>query len=303
MSRSTSTLLSRKENGFTLVELLITLGIIGIVLSMTIPVVAHEVTSRDLVSRFLKMHRVFSEALNETEAMSGLNIRKMDEATFKEELEASIKMFGDDGGCGGSEKCLIDGSGYSYGTFHENCPNDICMEITVDVNGINRPNEPGKDIYKLYITPDGVRTPGTDDFCEFGYDCGSYVLAHHDLYENGSAPANELYDGVDECRTQNISVCRLTNGETAQKIGEMYVSEQSGSYNWTDAMAQCAQKGLRLATKEELVAISEAENGKTGWYWSASEFDSGNAYGVNLGTGTVDYGTKTGGFSTMCVYD
>ena len=52
----------KKKHAFTLAEVLITLGIIGVVASMTIPTLMQKTNDKELVSGTLKMGSVLSNA-------------------------------------------------------------------------------------------------------------------------------------------------------------------------------------------------------------------------------------------------
>ena len=69
-SRFTS-LFSRKRTAFTLAEVLITLGIIGIVAVMTLPNVINNFREKQLEAAFKKTNNVVMTALNETMAEYG----------------------------------------------------------------------------------------------------------------------------------------------------------------------------------------------------------------------------------------
>ena len=55
-----------KKQGFTLAEVLITLGIIGVVAALTYPVVISKIDEREMIVHWKKMYSVISQAFNET---------------------------------------------------------------------------------------------------------------------------------------------------------------------------------------------------------------------------------------------
>ena len=55
--------LCRKNLGFTLAEVLITLAIIGVVAALTIPTVVHKYQQRQLYTSFMKMYNTLTNAM------------------------------------------------------------------------------------------------------------------------------------------------------------------------------------------------------------------------------------------------
>lgn len=64
---------SRRRNGFTLAEVLITLGIIGIVAAMTIPTLMNNKVKQETVSKLEKEYTVLSQAIKLSENDNGPN--------------------------------------------------------------------------------------------------------------------------------------------------------------------------------------------------------------------------------------
>ena len=149
---------------------------------MTIPTLMQKTNEREIVSHFLKQHNTLSNAFKDTEALLGMKVDRMDWNTFKTEFESHLKTIPCDNPTE-NKICLNDGGIYEYGTFDSNCPDEVCMEITLDANGKKYPNTAGKDIYTLLVTTKGIRALGDSNTCENGLDCGAYVLSHHKLYD------------------------------------------------------------------------------------------------------------------------
>lgn len=55
-----------ENKAFTLAEVLITLGVIGVVAALTLPTVINNIRTKDLESRFKKMDTLIQEAIKKT---------------------------------------------------------------------------------------------------------------------------------------------------------------------------------------------------------------------------------------------
>ena len=220
--------------GFTLAEVLITIGILGIVAAMTIPTLMQNSQNRELVSQYLKMNNVLSNALKNMEAYEQTKINKMNETDFKTKFENHLKTIS----CNSTsdftpDVCLQDGGQIKYGTFDTTCTNDICMQLTIDTNGDKKPNQAGKDRFTVNLTKLGLKATGDSDTCSEGYDCGAYILAHHKLW-NGETGSNTVEDtrtvaeknqeALAACKSSNATSCTLANGLQLTKEGDLWTS-------------------------------------------------------------------------------
>lgn len=188
------------KSAFTLAEVLITLGIIGVVASMTIPNLMQKTNDKELVAAALKMETVLSNALKTMEAMDMVGVDKFSDLTS---FDTKFKQYLKTRRCSDHSICLADGSYFDYGTdgFGGRCDKETpCVAITADINGKKGPNKDGKDQYMFLVTYRGVLPQGETHTCS-GLDCTAYVLANHklwdgDLTESEESP-NELYDEGD----------------------------------------------------------------------------------------------------------
>ncbi|MBR1754693.1 hypothetical protein IJ732_07655, partial [bacterium] len=143
--------------------------------------------NKELVSHYLKMNNILSNALKNTEATEQTKFYKLSETDFKAKFESHLKTTGCDANAGDTNftpnVCLADGSQFAYGTFDESCTDNICDTLTIDTNGKKGPNKEGKDRFTMNLTPNGIKALGESDTCSTGYDCGAYVLAHHKLFD------------------------------------------------------------------------------------------------------------------------
>ncbi|MBQ9688564.1 type II secretion system protein, partial [bacterium] len=241
-----------RVSAFTLSEVLITLGIIGVVATLTIPNLMQNTRNKELVSSYLKMHTTLSNAFKETEAVNGMYVKKMDEVTFKEYFESHLKKLST---CEDYDVCLTDGSKFNYGTYAEGCPTGTCMELTVDTNGNRMPNKSGKDIFTMLVTDRGIKALGESNMCETGLDCGAYILANHKLYDGTidevAPPEHEPTEppvvepeltpeeiAFNECKASGQPTCTSPDGTPLKKYGDDYVTEEQYTVNsLTDAYA------------------------------------------------------------------
>ncbi len=222
---------------FTLAEVLIVLGIIGIIAEMTIPTLMQGVKNREFISKMQKEYSVLSQAYSQLESDNGGNIvYALSDANshaglknvFKTKL-SYVKECDDNGYKTASnygvcfpkqvESKFLNGkfmpAGWSF-YFNTNVPaglvladgaslafwldsntcqssliaghNDRCGYVIVDVNGLQKPNTWGKDIYLFFIFSDRIRPSGPsmndlspNDDCgvgtNLGYDCATKYLS------------------------------------------------------------------------------------------------------------------------------
>lgn len=190
-----------KRLGFTLAEVVIVIGIIGVVAEMTIPTLTSDIKTITTVVALKKAYSTLSQAFTTAVQENGtpdswglvakgdsngaLNILK----NLSPYLQV-IKNCGTGKGCfptgsynlltgapwddidGGldiAKAQLADGSSlyvYSWG----NCDaamgtspifQNVCGSFNIDVNGFKKPNQLGVDIFDFYITKTGIVPIGT----------------------------------------------------------------------------------------------------------------------------------------------
>lgn len=171
---------------FTLAEVLITLGIIGVVAALTIPTLMQNAQNQQIVSALKKAHSEFSQAYSLAVQANGMPDTWTVSST---EPACSIDIFNYlqpylkiTKVCGASNNCsiyndgawahadLADGSGfaiYSYGTSVPQtfgtspALKNVYAEILIDLNGLKKPNHNGKDQFLFYLTFYGIIPAGT----------------------------------------------------------------------------------------------------------------------------------------------
>ena len=185
------------KNAFTLAEVLITLGVIGVVAAVTMPTLIQKVEEHILISQLKQAYAMLNTATRMVVANEGefkdldLGTQNTAEGALKLQklYEPYLKIMencGTKSGCFPKVLYALDGkTPYQYqprtfGNFSRlrlqngmslifssegnGCNNSLlrCGYIRVDVNGDKKPNIAGKDyhsfvIYNTYLRPDGER--------------------------------------------------------------------------------------------------------------------------------------------------
>lgn len=214
-----------RRAAFTLAEVLITLGIIGVVAAMTMPVLIGNYQKTQTVNQLKKAYSEISQAVKISEAQYGTmegwdfsgfaNAQERADYFAKNYLFPNIKVLQS---CSpSSEKCwpddvsTIDGSiaGYNNGTSGRNSfmtsygyavyywlhSTGNGGWIIIDINGLKKPNRLGKDIF-MFMMSWGNLAPATGaggDQCllhksgifPYGAHCSSLTPDREELV-NGS---------------------------------------------------------------------------------------------------------------------
>ena len=204
-------------------EVLITLGIIGIVAAMTLPSLIQKHQVKVTVTRLKKAYSILSQAHMraveengpiESWGMGGLyeeESHKILGRNFSKYMNVAlncIDMQTDEV----KKKCnpvapesrystsvrLVDGTTFMYRVHSGNCKanygtikqlQNICGQITVDVNGDKRPDELGKDRFYFYVTKFGIYPAGSefDTVITFKKYCDRNKISQDTNFNHGSA--------------------------------------------------------------------------------------------------------------------
>ncbi len=184
-----------KNFGFTLAEVLVTLGIIGIVAALTMPALIQNYKKHEASSRLKKFYSMMSQAILFSEndngpsvdwdkkdmALDEDNIIIADEQNklaleyFNRYIEPYIKYTkidknpkesqDENGQADQIEVYLADGSTFYF-------DNGNCAHFLYDTNGHKQPNSHGRDIFSFLICPATYRThclSQNQKLCPWGY--------------------------------------------------------------------------------------------------------------------------------------
>lgn len=164
----------RINSGFTLAEVLITLGIVGVVAAMTLPALIQNHRKIEATSRLKKFYSAMSQAIlmaendygpatdwdkaeadlkdedgntdYEAQAEACWNFWTKYLAPYIKYLKAEKGVYDEDGNFSSYELKVIFSDGSSM-TMH----NGSLIDLLFDINGDRKPNESGRDIFRFLI--------------------------------------------------------------------------------------------------------------------------------------------------------
>lgn len=179
------------KKAFTLAEVLITLGIIGVIASFTIPALINKTNKRELETAFKKQYSTLQQAVMMIKTEDSLDLDYENYGSeFSKRLADKYKSAKDCGTIKYNTGCILkneDNSFTYYKTLNGNTlmttffddggfitPDGVLLLIeqgnqakdetgyiiSIDVNGyIKRPNKMGYDLFMFQITKDGRVLP------------------------------------------------------------------------------------------------------------------------------------------------
>lgn len=193
-------------------EVLITLGIIGVVAAMTMPALLNKTKNAELVTAYKKVYSELSQVYMTIKADNGgtleglcnssndyyelfkkymKNIRICDAGTASGRCWAEnwyyingSKVYSTE--AASSSMILPSGASILFMYMSNSCESSVelrrpigCGRLRVDLNGVKKPNTVGRDIFDFYITkegllPRGSEKTGTDTLSDWGK--GAYLL-------------------------------------------------------------------------------------------------------------------------------
>lgn len=205
-----------KIKGFTLAEVLITLGIIGVVAAITIPTLMQKIDDRETISKVKLGFSTISNAIKLTEALNGDNILLYNNAYSEdyanyvaEYIKPQFKIIQDCGTNDSAGKCIHNGY-YKHlnGSNHTNYSVDSNvykimltngmsilwhgtgsnLDFFVDINGPKGPNVWGRDFFEIIVYNKDNKTLRPEGFqnnaaqCStLGYGCAYYIMTNNNM--------------------------------------------------------------------------------------------------------------------------
>ncbi len=184
-ARHAGTFSNVRKIAFTLAEVLVTLGIIGVVSAMTVPSLMQNHQRKTYVTQLHKVYNLFSQA--SVQYMNDNNALNMKEAGITSQTAADEfikKYFKIALSCGtDAEKCFAAGeykkmngvsaevaaiAGMTYYILADGSAIGVVyqssgMQIQIDINGKKGPNIVGRDVFAFRIYNSGVIDEGGTD--------------------------------------------------------------------------------------------------------------------------------------------
>lgn len=212
-----------KIHGFTLAETLITLGIIGVVAALTLPILIQNVQQKILISRWKKVYAELNQAFELAKTQDNLEIYYNCTATycFQNVSTLIIQKYIDkpqqiSAGTTAKEadyKTILGDKFTYFPTFHYGYSvknmtiytwsfEPASCTIYVDINGYkNKPNILGKDLFALIIKNDKMSPFGQYSVGDFCHGIGQHIGAgiQNITYDENKRPIgipNSNYAGL-----------------------------------------------------------------------------------------------------------
>ncbi len=202
-------LLSSNRKGFTLAEVLVTLGIIGVVSAMTVPSLMQNYQKQSYITQLHKVYNELSQSLVRYQTdKNAVNLREAGlnnhdalsdfvKSTFKvvKECETMQNCFADEYKtlAGTSAKAYysreynsyILASGAALRPLYSPSGNKL-INIAVDINGQKGPNITGRDFFFVYVYNNGY----IDDSDS---DAPLSTESREEMFSNGCQKGTTLY--------------------------------------------------------------------------------------------------------------
>ena len=214
LAASLPSYLAAKKSAFTLAEVLITLGIIGVVAALTLPTLIQNNQKKQFQVGLQKGYSVLLQALDAYKNDTGMTLTLKDcygETTgiFKNLIKPYLKVLVD---CGDSQadsnydKCVQNGEyseegKYTYKTYSGEKAEERCLDdgqlvltdgsilmfenplrstrvfVSIDVNGFKKgPNQWGVDLFTFQLMEDGKLLPMGQAGTYYEFTDGSSLL-------------------------------------------------------------------------------------------------------------------------------
>ena len=225
-----------QKSAFTLTEVLITLGIIGVVAAMTLPGLVNRTRQKELQTAFKKQYSVLQQAILKVKTEDELTFDTdgygHDNNNFMKSLARQYKVIRDCGSINSNTGCVLQNEDKTF-TYYKTLNNKTLSRayfddggfitsdgiaffveqgsqsvttgflVTIDVNGYQKkPNRMGYDLFMFQITKEGKVIPMGADNTHWKNYKEQYCSNTSNSEENGFTCA--YYAATDENYFKNL---------------------------------------------------------------------------------------------------
>ena len=280
------------KKAFTLAEVLITLGIIGVVAAITLPALIENVTERKNSERHANIVYKVTQAMEMMKVHGELGKRYDTTEAFVDELQKYLKI---------SKRCdanhiadcwptdkVTDGEGNEFEVSKAKTGKNLSLNTSTNNVGLILAD--GASIILNY-NPDGGKIDETDALVatrkslpvgggrskEFVFTTNSTATIDFVTDVNGSATPNSETRDNKYNDIRNLFGAKFSKGCTGADLSGIGCVVNTGQLlDWYDAKAKCESLGMSLPDRDTLKNIvgqrrSNPDLPQLGWYWSSSE--------------------------------
>ena len=333
--------MKRFSNGFTLAEVLITLGIIGVVAAVTMPTVIANINERANSERQANIAQKITQAMDQMRAHGLLNQSYASTDAFVDELQKYLKVAkrcsaSNIADCWPTTK--VTGNDNETYTVSETTTRDkLHMGENNGNNNVGLVLADGASLILTYNTDAGALDVGDSVTAskidlpvgggktkEFPYTTSVTGAIDFVMDVNGAKGPNmeTTADKVGDIRAfkaarfgkdcPSVTLNGKIKGMCVVNLGISYtcISETPFTNNdncWAGAKKACSDIGMSLASRGDLNTIY-AQKGKvegvptSGWFWSSAEVSGYNAWFKRFDNDGGEYGYyKNPQYGALCV--
>ncbi|MFR1671517.1 MAG: type II secretion system protein [Candidatus Gastranaerophilaceae bacterium] len=323
---------------FTVAEVLITLGIIGVVAALTMPVIMENVTERINSNRQANIAYKITQATDKMKSLGLLNGSYATTDDFVDELQKHLKIAkrcsaNNIADCWPTEK-VITGNGEEFEVSNAktgknlniegNTSNNVGLVLADGASIILTYNQSssGIDVGEVITAQPKALPVGLGKSQEFAYTTNTTAAIDFVMDVNGKkGPNSETRDNKYH-DIRSFKAARFYSGGCAGvdipgvgcvvNLATSYecISENPYTNNdncWAGAKKACDEIGMPLPGKGTLEKLYRMKNDypdlpQSGKFWSTPENTSATAFGTNFETGNTTYNIKSAhGYGALCV--
>ena len=295
-----------KKATFTLAEVLITLGIIGVVAAITLPALIENVTERKNSERQANIVYKVTQAMEIMKAHGELSGSYPSTEAFVDVLQKYLKISkrcssSNIADCWPTDK-VTDGEGKEFEVSKAKTGKNLSLNTNTSNVGLILAD--GASIILNY-NPDGGKIDEMDALVavrkllpvgggrnkEFVYTSNSTASIDFVTDVNGSAAPNKETSDNKYNDIRNLFGAKFSKGCTGTDLsGVGCVVDTGQQLPWQDAKDKCSGMGMILPDKGTLKNIASKKSSnpnlpQSGWFWSSSEDGAHYAWTVYFGNG------------------